>query len=50
MFVHRMLEQVADDTEGYCSPVSFTVELRPQANDENGYTGFMAPTEQVPCD
>lgn len=31
----------------HCSPLTFTVELRPQDTDDIGYTGFMVPTEQV---
>lgn len=45
---HRMLEHSVDNGEtDNCSPLAFTVELRPQATDDTGYTGFMVPTEQV---
>ena len=47
--LHRMLEDsVVREESDHCSPLSFTVELRPQATDDDtGYTGFMVPTEQV---
>ena len=34
---------------GKCSALTFTVELRPQDSDDDddGYTGFMVPTDQV---
>ena len=46
--LYRMLEHVAEGQEdSQCSPVAFTVELRPQDTPESGFVGFMVPTEQV---
>lgn len=37
-----------DSVETECTPLSITVELRPQEDDNiEGYRGFMVPTEQV---
>ena len=43
-----MLEQGGEGREeSHCSPVAFTVELRPQDTTNGGSVGFMVPTEQV---
>ena len=44
----RILEQGGEkEGDSHCSPVAFTVELRPQDTSDGGSVGFMVPTEQV---
>jgi murein tripeptide amidase MpaA len=46
-FPDWMLEQGGGEGDSHCSPVAFTVELRPQDTPDGGSVGFMVPTEQI---